>query len=104
MAADILLKNGMLLRGNKLVLNKMLPEGRLKGAAGLKQVIDADSEPSHIARLDNGWQMFYYPVLQEQPNATIPPTPVAVPFKIVFDVVRRTDTPEVVPVATGDDA
>lgn len=79
-AADIRLKNGTMLRGTMLVMNSMAD--RPVGVAELQKPQDKAPDPHLIARIDNGWQRFYFPIQQDsrQPPAIVGLNPATIPI------------------------
>lgn len=80
-AAEIRLKNGTMIRGQMLVMGAM--SDRPVGMAEIKAEKDAAPVPRPIARVDTGWQRFYFPLQQDsrqQPGPVRPnPTNIKLP-------------------------
>ena len=62
--AEVRLKNGMTLRGDFLVMDKL--GRRAVGLAEMKQIKDQAIIVRNIGRIDNGWQRVYFPLQQRQ--------------------------------------
>lgn len=79
-ATDVRLKNKTVVHGTMLVMNAMADTP--VGIAELQTVKDKAPDPHLIARVDSGWQRFYFPVQQIDREApvVVGPKPATIPI------------------------